>query len=745
MTKRHALSFLRPTPVKAGLLCVIACCLFWYLLDNENPAFLGEVDNRIVDSMFRFRGPEDSTGSVVIVDIDGDSLKEYGQWPWPRNIVADLTQKIYGSGALVTGFDIIFSEKDRSSPGDFLSQYRDALKGDENIERILTSINDNPALQHDHLLGKAIAGGTSVLGYKFIFREDFLKNITLRPSPSVTINIYPEEVSTKNLKLVSAYRPVLNIPELSIGSSEGFLNVFPDSGGRVRKIPLFVHMDDVAYPSLPFEMMRLVKDEQEILLHASNEGDGEYRSLLGVSLGDSFIPTDDFGQLTINFRGPYNTFLYLSAGDVLKDIGTDILRDKYVIIGSSASGLIDLVATPYSARLPGVEMHANVLDNLIKNDAMVWEKYSELGLTYILIALAGVIIIASFVILGPLPGFATTILAVACVVAGNYYLLFLNHHLFAISYVLLSLAVIFLAVTASNYFFEGRKRSFIRKAFSQYVSPSVVNELLKNPERLNLSIETREVTILFCDIRDFTTFSELTPPAELGQFLNTYFSLLTDVIIRHHGMVDKYIGDAIMAVWGTPLDNPNHPTDAVQAALEMVQTVEAKKDLLQLAGKNINIGIGINTGRVSAGNFGSSKRFDYTVLGDNVNLASRIEGLTKFYQRPILISEFTKKKLAITCGCRFIDRVMVKGRNKEVELFEPLLPAIGPGANPDDQTKYHQAILYYKERRFSESLSVFKELNRNKPDTLYELYISRNRSLMKNPPQPDWIAVHDHN
>jgi adenylate cyclase len=342
------------------------------------------------------------------------------------------------------------------------------------------------------------------------------------------------------------------------------------------------------------------------------------------------------------------------------------------LIGSSAAGIMDLVATPFSSRIPGVEVHANVIDNLIRNDAMAWENYTEIGLTYAIIIFAGLLLVIVLVYFGPFLGFSAGLAILGSIVAGNYRLLFVNRELLGVSYILSSLMVIFMTVSLFNYFFEGRKRLFIRRAFSHYVSPSVVNELLKNPEKLHLSVESREVTILFCDIRNFTTLSEVTPATEIGQLLNQYFSLMTEIIIRHNGMVDKYIGDAIMAIWGTPLDDRQHAANAVRAALDMVAALDPANTPLQLAGKNIEVGIGINTGFVSAGNFGSSKRFDYTVLGDNVNLASRIEGLTKFYKNKILISEYTAKALPKDMSCRFIDTVMVKGRNKSVDLFEPL-------------------------------------------------------------------------
>ncbi len=749
MAKNLLHPLFHPTPLKVGLASILACCLLWYSFGYEKPVFFSAIDAKIVDAMFLVRGPQETTGSVVIVDIDERSLKEYGQWPWPRNIVADLTRKIYASGPLVVGFDILFAEKDRTSPTVLFARYRDLLGTCEGVDTILRNLENTGELDHDRLFGDTLATGTSVLGYMFLLREDFLKTTGAIPFPSLNISIDSEEADFSDLKLFPAYRSVINIPEVATASSEGFFNVFPDQSGAVRKVPLFMMMDNIPYPSLAFEMVRLVRGEKEAKLHLSTIGAKDHRTLIGVSMGESFIRTDDLGQLTINFRGPYNTFPYLSAADVLQGAGTDRLRGKYVLIGSSALGIRDLVVTPFSAIAPGVEVHANIIDNLIKNDAMAWENYTEIGLTYAVIVIAGLLLVVSLAYLGPFLGFSAGLtIMFAIIVAGNYHFLFLHRQLLGISYILASLLAIFMTVSMFNYFFEGKRRLFIRRAFSQYVSPSVVNELLKNPDRLHLSVENREVTILFCDIRNFTTLSEVTPVTELGSLLNAYFSMMTDIIIKHNGMVDKYIGDAVMAIWGTPLKDKDHAANAVWAALEMIAAIGTHRAQLQLAGQTIEVGIGINTGMVSAGNFGSSKRFDYTVLGDNVNLASRIEGLTKFYRMKILISEFTRRQLPPDYRGRFVDTVMVKGRNKPVDLFEPLGETRDAGAAGEKAAeieRYDHAVHRYKSREFGEAFDLFAGLYAENPEKIYQIYMERCRKFAADPPPPDWQGVHDHN
>lgn len=729
---------LDPTAFKTGLLCIIICCLTWFSFGDKKPHFFDGVDARIVDAMFMLRGIENSTGSVVIVNIDEKSLKEHGQWPWPRDLVAKLTDRIFAAQPLVVGFDVMFAEKDRTSPILLFEKYKDFITFHGSGESHTLSSLMSQDFDHDLLLAKSIAAGKSVQGYMFLFREDFLKGPSENPPfPSIDITLDRDDVGFNELKLINAYRPILNIPEVSTGMSEGFLNVFPDQSGIIRKVPLFILMDDLPYPSLSFEMYRLAKDIREARIHLSSITEGHYRSLLGVSLDDSFFRTDDYGQLTVNFRGPFHTFLYISASDVLQGTESEFLKGKYVLIGSSAAGIMDLVATPFSSRMPGVEVHANVLDNLIKNDPMVWEKYTEIGITYTVIIIGGIIISGALVYLGPLSGLLISLTVLFGVAVGNYYLLFLNNRLVGPSFVFASLLAVFITVTFFNYFFEGRRRIFIRRAFSHYVAPSIVNELLKDPEKLGLQVNTREVTVLFCDIRRFTNLAEHSSPIELSKFLNSYFSLMTEIIIKNKGMVDKYIGDAVMAVWGSPLHDPQHAARGVRAACEMVEAVRLYSNELQLGGKSINIGVGINSGIVSAGNFGCEKHFDYTVLGDNVNLASRVEELTKTYPVQILITEYTREMLPDELLCRFIDKVAVKGRDKPVNLFEPVAPHKSLQYYEDESHTYNRAMKYYSEGKFVQAQNLFNTLYKETNDELYGFYSRRCSKPADKPPLPE--------
>lgn len=732
---------LKWTPLKAGIALIIAACLLWHGFGYEKPELLTAIDNRLFDQMFRFRGVEPDTGSVVIVDIDEKSLRTHGQWPWPRDLVARLVTSIQDAGALVTGFDVVFAERDRTTPAIFFPRFRDLLH-DPGQRKVLDLLMKNPSIDHDIMLGDAIAKGTTVAGYAFLFKTDRMKSDAERPFPSILLRSSPAGTQFQDITLPQAYRAVINIPEIATASSEGFFNVFPDASGTVRNVPLFIALDQIPYPSLAFEMRRLGQGAPEATFHLSTVGKSEKRPLLGVSMGDAFVPTDALGQFTVNYRGPAFTFPYLSAADVMARTAPHRLKGKYVLIGSSAAGIMDFVATPFSPVFPGVEVHATIIDNLIRHDPMVHENYTEIGLTYTLVAVGGLLMALALVTLPPLVGSATALALLVAIVTGDYLVFFRRNQLVGISYPLLTMLTLLLAVTMANYFYEGKRRVFIRNAFSHYVSPSVVAELVKDPRRLSLTVEKKSVTIFFSDIRGFTTLSETLPPDQLGTFMNSYLTVISDIIMKHQGMVDKYIGDAVMAVWGTPLDDPAHAAHAVGAALEITDALTEFSRQWEPMGLSVHTGIGINTGVVSAGNFGSARRFDYTVLGDHVNLASRLEGLNKIYGATIIISHHTHAALGDLFFCRYIDTVCVKGKTEAVTLYEPLCQGPPDPIRRGDADAFELAMGHYRQQEFDRAETLLTEIHRLRPDPLYALFLQRIHDFRQAPPAPDWNGVH---
>jgi len=731
---------LKLSPFKIGCLVILAACLIFYSFGNQKPALLTALDNRVADAMFRWRGPVKDTGSVVIVDIDEKSLQKVGQWPWPRNIVAQLIRQILDAEPRVLGLDIMFAEQDRTSP----SRYVAELQRIFNIE--LPSPADlsvNPeSLNHDLALGNAVASGPTVLGYAFQLYDDGLKNPQDLPFPSCQIRVQPDTTPFRDLALIQAYRGVVNIMDVAQGLSEGFFNVFPDPSGTIRKVPLLMMLDDIPYPSLALEMYRVGIDQVDFTIQASHRIKTPETGLLGIAVGERFIPTDDNGQLAVNFRGPGKTFPYLSAVDVLRGQHRPALKDKYVLIGGSASGLFDLVATPYASLYSGVEVHASIIDNLIADDPFSHDIFTEIGWTYALIVVGGIFLSLILSFSGPLLGGLGGLLIIAAALFGNYHLFFLEQTLVGVVYPFLTFLLIFLAVSVGNYFFEGREKSFIRMAFGHYVSPRVVSQLIDNPAKLSLKGEQKQLSVLFSDIRGFTTISEQMSSEQLSSFMNEYLTTMSDCIIDHGGTVDKFIGDAIMAIWGAPLDDEEHARNALQAAMSMMARLkETQQEYASRGLPVIDIGIGINTGIMSVGNFGSRERFDYTVMGDNVNLASRLEGANKEYGTHIIISEFTRKQLGDRFFCRFIDKVRVKGKNKAVNIYEPLVEGAPDCALSEEVETYEKALADYRRQKFDRAKEVMTELYRANPLKLYAIYLHRINNYLQAPPGHDWDGV----
>jgi adenylate cyclase len=653
----------RPLSLKVGLVTIMSCCLLYGLFRDNQPRWLNALDAQITDAMFRLRGAEATTGSVIMVGIDEASLRKYGQWPWPRDLMAKLTANIYEGKPAAVGFDILFAEKDRTSPSYFLEAHKEIFEpfAAKTIHSLASSLLAN--LDHDRVFGATLTKGPAVLGYFFGFSGSPMgQDYASPPSPFASDN-HSSQPSLP-LSLLQANSAISNIPELTGTVPEGFLNIFPDANDTVRSAPLCIGMATKLFPSFDFEMVRTGLTADMPRLVYNNANDPSLIESTAIKLGSRLFTTNDEGRIVVNFRGPATTFLILSAADILEGHDLELLKDKYVLVGSVATGITDTFFTPFPGQMSGLEIHANILDNLLAEDYFR-PLTLKVNPVYLTICFAGLFMVVILATVNQLSGWLLGITLCFAIVWGNYQLFFLRQLFIGPSYVVLSLGAIVFAVSLTNYFTEGRRKNFVRRAFSRYVSPWVVSELLKDPEKLKLSVESKEVTVLFSDIRNFSTISEKMAPADLGNFLNKYMSLMTEIIISHHGMVDKFIGDGIMAVWGTPLDDPNHAENAVRAALAMVTLIESQPEELKINGQGFEIGIGLNSGKVSAGHFGSTSRFTYTVIGDNVNLASRLEDLNKYYSTKALLSGITHELLNATIPCRFIGRVTVKGRDRK--------------------------------------------------------------------------------
>ena len=726
-----------------GCFLIFLACFIQYGFGSQKPALLEAIDHRIMDMMFNIRGPQPVSEDIVIVDIDEKSLNALGQWPWSRNILADLTNRLYANQARAIGFDIVFAEQDRTSPAYYFKHLDASITRKLPLDiDILSDVLENDQFDYDSIFGQALSKGPTVLGYAFQLKDDGLKTTAQTPFPSGTISLKPESQKFSNTPLIPAYRAIPNYPSVAMAQSEGFINMGTDESGTTRQVPLFMTLDDIPYPSLALEVFRIGMGISHVTLHASDKIHTPKALILGIQIKDRFTPTDGFGEIFINFRGPAYSYPYISAVDLLEHPSLPILKDKFVLIGTSSTGLFDLKTTPFSTAVPGIEIQANIIDNLLKSDSFKYDILTEIGLNYTFIVVGGLLLSLLLSFLGPVAGGIGALIFFSAGITWNYYFFFLNCRHIGITYPILTWVALLLMISIFNAFREGKTKRFIQKAFSHYVAPDVVSQLLKNPKGLSLTGEEKELTVLFCDIRGFTTISEKMNSHDLGNFMNHYLSAMSRIIMENKGTVDKFIGDAIMAFWGAPYNEPGHALKAVSTALKLVRELKSLQDAYQKMNlPEILVGIGINTGTMSVGNFGSKERFDYTVMGDNVNLASRLEGANKNYGTSILISTGTRDQIKDAVFCRYIDKVQVKGREEPVELYEPLVEGC-PSEELDKEVKlFENAVSAYQSMDFEKAGHIMARLNNNRPCLLYQSYMDRISDFIKSLPPDSWNGV----
>ena len=685
-----------------------------------SPGILRSFDDRMRDAYFLYRGEMPNGGSVVIVDIDEASLRALGQWPWSRDKLSKIIENLTSAGVAVIGIDAVFAEEDRTSP----SLIAKKLNLKENLQ------------DYDLQFANTLANSPVILGYGFdLVDEDGDKRAPKIPAILIEKN-KKEDFAIKALGATLNIEPIQNA-----GYSSGFFNVIPDSSGMIRSVPLVISFDDVLYPSLALEIARVVSGEKKIFINYDELG------IENISIGQTVIPTDVIGGITVNYRGGFKNFKYLSAKDIYDgEFNADEVEGKIVLIGTSAIGLYDLRTTPFDSAFAGVEVHANAIDNILSGDFIYKPSYAD-GVTVILVVFSSFLIVFSVTSMNFYGKILTFFAASFLYVWGSYYALFHEGIILNILFPLAAISLAFVTTLAFDYFYSIKSERAIRAKFASKVSKSVMDDILKNTNGNELSIKNKEVTIFFSDIRGFTSISEKLGAKELIALLNRYMQPMSEIIIKNQGTIDKFIGDAVMAYWNAPLDTQNHADLAVKSALEQFEALKILNSQLEKENlPQISIGIGINTGEVIVGEMGCEIRSDYTVIGDAINLGSRLESLCKFYGSNLNISNFTKERLKEKYIFRFLDLVRVKGKNEPVEIWRVL----GYGEAQSELKKeleiYDKAIALYKKAKFLEALEIFKELEikANKQDKkIYEIYIARCEQFIRTPPS-DFDGVFDH-
>jgi adenylate cyclase len=701
------------------------------------PAPLELLDLKVLDFRHVLRGRVAPGGEVVVVGIDEASLDAIGRWPWPRSTLADLVERL--GPASVVGFDIVFDQPDTSLDWSALQAAVAANPARPSAELL-------PALgpDHDTQLATAIRRqGRVVLGQYFEFSgtpDASLGTATarLRELPVRAVRGASPETSRVFEAATRAHVDVAILLEAAAGA--GHINFLPDADGLYRRVPLAVRAGDRIVPAFAVELVRRHLGGAAPTLTLAPEG------VTRLAVAGRDLPVDAAAQLWIDYLGPPRTIRHLAAADLLAGrVPPEAVAGKIAIVGFTAAGF-DEIATPFTAVAPGVELEATLVDNMLHARSLR-RPWWVVPFEAVVVVLLGGAVGVALQHLRALGGAAAALVLLAAYGSATQ-LLFVHARLvLGMVYPLGAIVFCTLGGAVFQSLTEEREKRQIRNAFRLYLNPEVTDLLASHPEKLRLGGERRPVTVLFSDIRGFTGIAEGLPPETLGELLNEYLGAMTDIVFRHEGLLDKYIGDAVMAFWGAPVPTPDHAARCCHAALDMLAALVVLHDRWRTAGLPLlAIRVGINSGEAAVGNFGSARRFSYTAMGDGVNLASRLEGLNSQYGTTVLISDATRQAIGEAFVCREIDRVRVVGRQQPVAVHELL------GRRADDQDgmlaqraeAFGAALSAYRRCAWHEAMARLEALGVEWPDDRgVAALLERCRRFREAPPPDGWDGVSD--
>jgi adenylate cyclase len=698
-----------------------------------DPAPIEELRVRTFDT-FQLIDPRiKSARPVAIVDIDEKSLAKLGQWPWPRTRIADLITNLTKLGAAVIAFDVIFSEPDRLNPDIAADTFRNL---DEGVREKLRALPSNDQLFADAMGRSRVVLGESGLPYVLTELDKTL--------PVTGLAMLGEDPQRFMFNFPGLLR---NTPVLEkAAGGRGLLTINPERDGIIRRVPMIMQAQGTTMPSLSFEMLRVATGTDTIFIKSDQAG------IKSIAVKGFELPTDRNGQLWVHFAR-YDPSLYVSAADLLEgDVAPEKIARKLVLIGTSAVGLNDIKTTPVSPAMPGVEIHAQVLESALTR-AVLSQPYYGPALEFLAALILGILVIAFAPLFGPVTLVAVGALFASLLVGTSWYFYTQHRLLIDFTYPLLSTTSIYLTLIFTSFVREQAQRRQIRSAFGQYLSPALIEQLAQSPEKLVLGGEEREMTIMFSDVRGFTTISESfkSDPQGLTALMNRFLTPLTNAILARKGTIDKYMGDAIMAFWNAPLDDREHQLNACEAALDMLERIDVlnkqREQEAQEGGPRyipINVGVGLNTGVCVVGNMGSDLRFDYSVLGDSVNLASRLEGQSKEYGFPIIVGSKTALAVKDKFAILELDFIMVKGK-KEPEVIYAIAGREDTAQSGRFQRLRNltiEMLACYRGRDWEGALAAIERGRRTDNaqalELLYNLYETRILGYQKNPPPEDW-------
>ncbi|MBL4796392.1 MAG: adenylate/guanylate cyclase domain-containing protein [Oleispira sp.] len=671
--------------------------------------------------------------TIVILDIDEKSLANEGRWPWSRHKLAELVSTLAEYGVVVVAFDVVFSEPERN-PVNEVNRHLENHKIDWKIPQRWREIADG-----DQGFARHISDLDVVLGY--FFQDEVSIQVGQLPSP-----IY--QLSTQQQHdLVTIEKPgyAANLAVLQqAAAGAGFVSTFADADGVIRRSPLVIRHGDSLYPSLSLAtiMSYLFVNKIEV----STLPLGNVEVMTAITAGGQRARTDVNGQVIIPYRGRQHSFPYISVTDVLqKKVDLSQLEGAIVLVGTTAIGLADLRTTPVGNQYPGVEVHANIIRSLLSGEFPYRPEW-EAGLTLSILVFLGGLLSLWLPRLGPVAAIILSVLTLSIAVTGNFYL----WHVYRLDLPIASICLLILVLTVLNlaygYLRESASKRLLKGMFNQYVPQAHIDRMLADPEAYQFSGESKELTVLFADIRSFTTISEHLSAADLKSMLNQYFTPITKIIFDHEGTIDKYVGDMVMAFWGAPLDDKQHAHNGILSAIAMQKaTLELSKAFVERGLPEIKIGIGLNTGIMNVGDMGSSYRRAYTVLGDAVNLGSRLESITKFYGAEILVGERTAQRCP-GIAFSFIDRIQVKGKDEAIAVYKPLgLKSEATQQAQNELSEFTQAYICYLKQSWQQALALFQKLQLDYPNSsIYKIYLDRIENLRLQPTSQDWDGVFRH-
>ncbi len=675
---------------------------------------------------------------IRIVDIDERSLKQLGQWPWPRTVLAKLVDELNKDGAAVIGFDMVFPEADRMSPGN-VARYWPQTPDLDKLKSDLAGLPSN-----DHVFAQAISQAPVVLG--FIALND------KAPPPERKAG-FAHGGDDPALFVPSFTGDAASLPALQkAATGQGSVNWIPEQDQIIRRMPMLITVGGKLYPSFAAECLRVAQGASTYLVKSSGasgeQSFGSHTGVVEVKDGQFVVPTGADGQMWMRFS-KHEPDLYLPAWKVLAGkIPASEINGRIILVGTSAAGLLDLRATPLDPAIPGVELHAQAIEQIISGHFLQRPDFAT-GAEALYILLLGLVIAFLIYRAGALTGAILGLVAIAAVIGVSWYGYAAKGWLIDPIYPSISLLAIYLTGTLVVFLRTEHERNRVRNAFSHYMAPALVERLAAEPSRLKLGGETRDMTLLFSDVRGFTTISEGLSAEELTQFLNSLFTPLSNIVLDEQGTIDKFMGDAVMAFWNAPLDDPAHANHACRAALRMMAEMKTLNQRWadEAAAKDrpfkpVSLGIGLNTGDCCVGNLGSETRFDYSVIGDNVNVASRLEGQSKTYGVGAVVGQSTVDR-APDFAFLELDLLKVKGKTEATRIFALL----GDEAQKhDDQfialRDCHARFLEaFRNRAWDEAEALSKEarkLDGDGLDHLYALYEERISAFRTSPPPSDW-------